>query len=50
MKHTTEAHLLITTFVGSACLIAGFIMGACFVLFGERLKRPKRSDKYQGKI
>ena len=31
MKHTTEAHLLITTFVGSACLIAGFIIGAIIV-------------------
>lgn len=50
MKHTTEAHLLITTFVGAAALIVGFVMGACFVLFGERIKKDKSSKKYHGKI
>lgn len=49
MKHTTEAHVLITTFVGVTCLLIGFVMGLVLSFF-KCQKIKKFDNKYHGKI
>jgi hypothetical protein len=50
MTPQNESMFIICTLVAVVSLLTGFVLGSLFVLFGERSKKSKHSNKYTGKI